>query len=171
MSARRAYEGSPRFAALRGYLAVTAVLDLAWEAAQLPLYTIWKDGTFRSMTFAVLHCTAGDVLLAFLVLLGALLLVGDPAWPRRRAGRVAALTLVAGLACTVLIEWLMVEVWRTWAYSGLMPLLPPLGTGLSPVLQWLLVPSVALWTAYGARVTRRPAHPEGKPESHETRSP
>jgi len=148
VSARKAYGGSPRFVALRGYLAATAALDLAWEAAQLPLYTIWKDGTSRSMALAVLHCTAGDVLLAFLVLVGALLLVGDPAWPSRRAGRVAALTLVAGLACTVLIEWLMVEVWPTWAYSDLMPLLPPLGTGLSPVLQWLLVPSVALWTVH-----------------------
>jgi len=109
------------------------------------------------MAFVVLHCTGGDVLLAFLVLVGALLLVGDPAWPSRRAGRVAALTLVAGLACTVLIEWLMVEVWPTWAYSDLMPLLPPLGTGLSPVLQWLLVPAVALWMAHRMGTVRRPA--------------
>ena len=157
MSGRKVYAASPRFAALRGYLAVTAALDLAWETAQLPLYTIWKDGTARSMAFVVLHCTGGDVLLAFLVLVGALLLVGDPAWPSRRAGRVAALTLVAGLACTVLIEWLMVEVWPTWAYSDLMPLLPPLGTGLSPVLQWLLVPAVALWMAHRMGTVRRPA--------------
>ena len=152
-----ACEGTPRFAALRGYLAVTAALDLVWETAQLPLYTIWTDGTSRGMAFAVLHCTAGDVLLAFLVLVGALLLVGDPAWPGRRAGRVAGLTLVAGLACTVLIEWVMVEVWRTWAYSDLMPLLPPFGTGLSPVLQWLVVPAAALRTAYRTGVARRPA--------------
>ena len=90
MSGRKVYAASPRFAALRGYLAVTAALDLAWETAQLPLYTIWKDGTSRSMAFVVLHCIGGDVLLAFLVLVGALLLVGDPAWPSRRAGRVAA---------------------------------------------------------------------------------
>lgn len=139
---------SPRFAALRGYLVVTSVLNLGWEAAQLPFYTIWKEGTFRSMAFAVLHCAAGDVLLAFLVLVVALVVAGGPAWPRRHAGRVAALTLLAGLATSASIEWLNVEVWRNWAYSDLMPILPPFGTGLSPMLQWLLIPSAALLMAH-----------------------
>jgi hypothetical protein len=31
------------------------------EAAHLPLYTIWTDGTIRDNAFAVLHCTMGDV--------------------------------------------------------------------------------------------------------------
>ena len=140
-------DASPRFAALRGYLFVTGILNLGWEAAQLPLYTIWKEGTSRSMAFAVLHCTAGDVLLAFLVLMGTLLVAGSPAWPRRCFGRVAALTLLAGIAISALIERLSVEVWHNWAYSDLMPILPPFGTGLSPALQWLLIPSAALWIA------------------------
>lgn len=37
MSARKAYKSLPRFAALRGYLAVTAALDLVWETAQLTI--------------------------------------------------------------------------------------------------------------------------------------
>lgn len=32
-------------AALRAYLAVILVLSLIWETAQLPLYTIWNEGT------------------------------------------------------------------------------------------------------------------------------
>ena len=48
-------------AALRAYLLATAFLDLLWEAAHLPLYTIWTDGTIRDKAFAVLHCTMGDV--------------------------------------------------------------------------------------------------------------
>jgi hypothetical protein len=39
-------------------------LDLLWEAAHLPLYAIWTDGTIREKAFAVLHCTMGDVLIA-----------------------------------------------------------------------------------------------------------
>lgn len=36
---------------------------------------------------------------------------------------------------------------RAWAYSELMPTLPWLGTGLAPLLQWLLIPPLALsWT-------------------------
>ncbi len=141
--------------ALRGYLATTAVLDLAWETAQLPLYTIWREGTAREQAFAVLNCTAGDVVIALLALVSALAAAGDPAWPARRAGRTAALTLAGGLAYTVLSEWLNVEVRRSWAYSGLMPVLPPFGTGLSPVLQWLVVPALALRAARGAGSVRR----------------
>lgn len=141
--------------ALRGYLATTAVLDLAWETAQLPLYTSWHEGTAREQAFAVLHCTAGDVVIALLALIGALAAAGDPAWPARRAGRTAALTLAGGLAYTVFSEWLNVEVRRSWAYSGLMPVLPPFGTGLSPVLQWLVVPALALRAARGAGSVRR----------------
>ena len=141
--------------ALRGYLATTAVLDLAWEAVQLPLYTIWHEGTAREQAFAVLHCTAGDVVIALLALVGALAVAGDPAWPARRAGRIAALTLTGGLAYTVFSEWLNVEVRRSWTYSGLMPVLPPFDTGLSPVLQWLVVPALALRAAHRAGWERR----------------
>ena len=46
------------------YLAVIAVIHLVWEGVQLPLYTLWTEGTRAAQVFAVLHCTAGDVLIA-----------------------------------------------------------------------------------------------------------
>ena len=49
--------------ALRRYLAVMVLGNLAWEIAQLPLYTIWRTGTFGEKAFAVLHCTGGDLLI------------------------------------------------------------------------------------------------------------
>ncbi|MDQ2803100.1 MAG: hypothetical protein M3Y41_10590 [Pseudomonadota bacterium] len=141
--------------ALRRYFVATAVLDLVWEAVQLPLYTIWHEGTTREKAFAVLHCTAGDPVIALLALVSALAVAGDPAWPARRAGRVAALTVGGGLAYAVFSEWLNVEIRRSWAYSGLMPILPPFGTGLSPVLQWLIVPALALRAAQNAGSDRK----------------
>ena len=132
---------------MRGYLAVTLVLNLVWETVQLPLYTIWNEGTASSRAFAVLHCTAGDVLIALAVLAGALIVAGNTAWPSQRASRVVAVTMLGGLAYTVFSEWLNIEVRRSWAYSDLMPILPPLGTGLAPLLQWLVVPAAALWLA------------------------
>jgi len=32
-----------------------------------------------------------------------------------------------------------------WAYSEAMPHLPVLGTGLLPLLQWLVIPPLVLW--------------------------
>jgi len=44
---------------------------------------------------------------------------------------------------TILSEWLNVEIRRTWSYAAAMPVVPWLGTGLAPLLQWLVVPSLA----------------------------
>src|SRR5829696_4004989 len=38
-------------------------LNLAWEITQLPLYTIWWTDPGPRIAFAVLHCTAGDLMI------------------------------------------------------------------------------------------------------------
>jgi hypothetical protein len=40
-------------------------------------------------------------------------------------------------------EWLNIVVRASWAYSDRMPVVPVIGTGLSPLLQWVVVPTVA----------------------------
>ena len=52
--------------------------------------------------------------------------------------------IVPGVAYTIFSEWLNVEIRRSWSYTAAMPVLPFLGTGLAPLLQWLIVPSLAL---------------------------
>lgn len=132
------------------FLVVTGMGHLLWEIFQMPLYTLWTEGTFREIAFAVAHCTGGDILIALASLTGALILAGDADWPAHRFCEVAALTLLLGIAYTVYSEWLNVSVRRSWAYAPSMPTLPPLGTGLAPVLQWIVIPSVALHAARGA---------------------
>jgi hypothetical protein len=134
--------------ALRVYLGTTVMAHLIWEVAQLPLYTIWSTGSPRGIAFAVFHCTAGDLMIATLSLVAALVCFGGLAWPRERFIPVVAATLVIGIGYTVYSEWLNTTVRKTWAYSELMPTLPILGTGLSPLLQWLVVPMIgfaAIW--------------------------
>ena len=140
--------------ALRIYLATTVAAHLIWEIAQLPLYTIWSTGTPRKIAFAVLHCTAGDLMIATLSLVVALVCFGGPAWPRERFIPVMAATLVIGIGYTVYSEWLNTAVRKAWAYSELMPTLPMLGTGLSPLLQWVIVPMIgfaAFWLRHRQR--------------------
>ncbi len=134
-------------AVLRIYLASSGVLHLAWEVAQLPLYTIWRTGSAGEITFAVLHCTAGDVMIATLVLVAALVAFGRANWPASGFRPVVAAILSLGVSYTVYSEWINTVVRKSWAYGELMPTLPVLGTGLSPLLQWLIVPAVALWSA------------------------
>jgi len=90
------------------------------------------------------HCTGGDMLIAAATLVAALLAFGQ-GWPAEQAAsrNVAIATIVLGVAYAVFSEWLNVNVRGAWAYSSWMPQLPPFGTGLSPLVQWFVVPLIA----------------------------
>lgn len=150
---------SPRWLrGLRSYLGMIAVGNLLWEGLQLPLYTIWRTGTVREQAFAIAHCTGGDVLIALSALTLALITVGDESWPGGRFRRVAGLALIFGLGYTAFSEWLNIVVRAAWSYSDWMPIvsIAGLNIGLSPLLQWIVVPGAAF--AVTRRVTN---HPDG----------
>jgi hypothetical protein len=117
-------------AALRAYLVTVAVADLVWELSHLPLYTLWQTGTPGEKLFAVVHCTAGDLLIALVSLTAGLVLAGHRDWPARRFVIVAVLTFTFGFCYTVFSEWLNVVMRKSWAYSDLMPVVSVFGLRL-----------------------------------------
>ncbi len=52
--------------------------------------------------------------------------------------------VLIGIAYTVVSEWLNVHIIKSWAYSDLMPIIPWLEVGLTPLFQWVVVPSVVV---------------------------
>lgn len=120
---------------------------LAWEFAQLPLYSLWYQETWGRIIFAVIHCAGGDLLIAGSALLLAILFFAETSWPETSFARVAIAASLGGLAYTVFSEWLNTEIRGSWAYAIAMPTLPLIGTGLSPLMQWAIVPPLALWWA------------------------
>jgi hypothetical protein len=121
-------------------------LNAAWEVLQLPLYTLWHEGSASEIAFALAHCTVGDLMIGLVSAAAAAFTVRAIRLPgrTRRAGFLLAF-LVMGLSYTVFSEWLNVHVRQSWTYTELMPLLPPLGTGLTPFLQWIVVPLATWW--------------------------
>ena len=144
-------------AVLRRYIGASLFFHLGWEVMQLPLYTLWTMSTLREQAFAVVHCTVGDLMIAGLSLLVALACLGRPTWPASGSRRVWLLTLLLGVGYTIYSEWLNVSVRGSWAYSDIMPTLPVLGTGLAPLLQWFIVPTLALWLAIGRAPSSDPS--------------
>ena len=141
-----------RFIALR-FAPLFGALNLAWEVAQLPLYTLWREATLAFKVYAVVHCTLGDVLIGTSALALALLLTrarGPQAW---RWGAIAALAVAIGVGYTIFSEWLNTVVREGWVYAASMPTvrIGALEIGLAPLAQWLVVPPLALLLARGRR--------------------
>ena len=122
----------------------------------MPFYTISSEGNLSAILFAVVHCTGGDVLIAGASLLLALLVSGNPAWPKESYRSVACLTLAFGIVYTAFSEWLNTEVRGSWAYSDLMPVVPLIDAGLSPLAQWIVIPIAAFWWARRSLVASLP---------------
>ena len=152
-------------AGLRAYLLTVAAANLVWEAVQLPLYTIWRTGTPGKNLFAAIHCTGGDLLIGLVSLTIGMTLVGHRDWPARRFAAVAAITLVTGFGYTVFSEWLNIAVRKNRAYSELMPVLSILGLklGVSPLLQWTVIPAIALYAGRRAGAARDQGTGPGPP--------
>lgn len=66
--------------------------------------------------------------------------------------RQTGLYVAIGLLITLLLEHLATRSTQeasSWRYSDLMPIVPALGIGLAPLLQWLIIPTMV------ARFARR----------------
>jgi hypothetical protein len=124
-------------------VAVTLPMFSVWEVAQLPLYTIWTEQGVAASLRAAAHCTLGDAGIALAASFASLALAAA-AGPLRRVLPLSVLIVLAGLLVTAVFEWASTEWLARWAYSDLMPTIPLLGLGLSPVLQWIIVPTLAL---------------------------
>ncbi len=127
---------------MRTYAGTSFVAHLMWELAQMPLFTLWQEGSVATILYATIHCTIGDVVIALSALLGAVLVIGNAEWPRERYAAVAIAAVGLGLAYTAYSEWLNVYVRKSWAYADAMPLL--FGLGISPLMQWLIIPAILL---------------------------
>lgn len=117
-----------------------------WEMWQMPFYRTAGS----TVADAVQGCTlaslgdAGIMVFAYLLTARA---VGDRRWLVRRTGQRIAIFLVIGLVVTIGIEHVALRVPFGWRYAESMPVEPLFGTGLVPIIMWIVVPLVTLWLA------------------------
>ena len=139
------------------WTALALPLNLVWESAHVPLYTISRDPEFARIAVAVLHCTAGDglIALASYVIAGAVL--RDANWTLSRPGAGAAITALLAVTFTIYSEWRNVYEIGAWAYLPDMPLV--FGIGLTPLLQWVVIPPAATFLLRAMRSGRARTNP------------
>jgi hypothetical protein len=148
VSAAEAWYRDPaavRFVVFR-YIPWFAALNLAWEAAHVRLYTLWTEEAPGYIAFSVLHCTLGDVLIGLSALLLALIAGRERGPSHWRPIRIALLSTFFGAGYTVWSEWMNITLLRSWTYAESM-LRVSLGDcelGVTPSMQWLVIPLVTM---------------------------
>ena len=135
--ARSHPQGLPHIVAV--FCLFSFVFHFAWEILQAPLFAGMSDARHWTATLFCLKATVGDVVIAAVSFAVAAWLGNTIAWFVNPSRRATAAYIATGVLITVLFEWYAVWEGR-WGYSDLMPIIPLLRVGLSPVLQWVLVP-------------------------------
>jgi hypothetical protein len=123
------------------------LLNYPWEFLQVPLFERMAQAPHWEAVKACTGAACGDAAVALFAYWVMAFALRRRAWVLRpNALGVVAFT-ACGLLATLVIERLaLAGHWmRAWAYSPLMPVLPGLGVGLSPALQWLILPPLVLW--------------------------
>lgn len=123
------------------------LLHFVWEMLQVPLFSGMAGMSHWDGVIFCLSATIGDVGIALGAFWTTALVAGSRQWLLRPRAYDVTVFILAGLIATVALEYYHTNISLRWSYSELMPLVPPLGTGLSPLLQWIVVPMLVVWLA------------------------
>lgn len=117
----------------------------AWEILQAPLFSSLSQTDHYTGIAICLRATLGDLAIALAAFWCASLVGQGRQWFMLPGKRAPVVFFAVGLLVTIGLEYLSTEMTSRWTYGGAMPLLPVIGTGLSPILQWVFVPILVLW--------------------------
>ena len=121
------------------------LLNLAWELIQAPLY--------NGFTFSVSHITfcglaaLADAIMVMLIYFSLAIIYKNPLWIQRfNFQRTFTLILIGGIGA-ILSEMRHLSI-GTWSYTSSMPILPFVHAGLSPVLQFMVLPGLIFYLSF-----------------------
>jgi hypothetical protein len=119
------------------------LLNFIWEISQAFLYEVHFQGR---LDFILVHLKAasGDLLIFLLLyFFGVLFFHRDCYWLIRNNKVKFMFVSFLGIVVSVVIEKLALSFGR-WSYNSLMPIVPVLNVGLTPVLQMIILPVVSI---------------------------
>jgi len=133
------------------------LLNLAWELWQVPFFHGMADQPHWLGVKACTQATFGDAGIALAAFWVTALIARSRTWILRRSRSDIAVFIGVGLVATIAFETLATGALERWAYSDAMPRLPVVGTGLLPVIQWLVIPPLVVWLVSRQIGARSPA--------------
>ena len=124
------------------------LLNYPWEFLQIPLYALGPDTLPRQVIERCSIAAVGDAIIMLASHGMVAIAAGDCWWILKATARQLLGFVAVGVSITVAIEYVASRSSgpiRAWRYSSAMPVLPLVHAGLSPVLQWIILPPLTLW--------------------------
>ena len=145
--------GSPKIKGLldqpeTNILIFAFLLNYPWEFLQAPFFEGMAVATHWDAVKVCTRATFGDAVI-MLIAYWSVAVAASDRWWLRAPSRVQMLGFIAaGVIITVAIEHFATQSMDPscgWRYAETMPIVPVVGIGLTPLLQWLLIPPLAIW--------------------------
>ena len=128
-------------------VAVFAILlNLPWEFLQVPFFRQMPSSEHWEGVKACTRATFGDAVIMLIAYWGVAVR-GGRHWLLHSGTLQLAAFITIGLVITIAIEKLAVAgFWiDNWTYSAHMVIVPGLEVGLTPLLQWIVLPPLVIW--------------------------
>jgi hypothetical protein len=122
------------------------LLNVTWEVCHSMLYD-W-DPPMHEYIPVIVWMAAKDALWVLIFYFAAAAALLDLFWVEKKNRTGFYIMALCGFMFSVGIE-LHAQATGRWYYNELMPVIPLLGIGLTPIMQMTLLPSFAAWDAWG----------------------
>ena len=123
------------------------LLNYPWEFSQVPLFAGMADAPHWDAIRICAIATLGDIVIMLIAYWLVAVIARSRFWFAAPTAAQLMMFVAVGVAITVLIEHLALRGWwfGSWDYSPLMPVIPGIGVGLSPLAQWVVLPLLTVW--------------------------
>lgn len=121
------------------------LLNFPWELLQAPLFAGLATAPHWQAVKTCAVATMGDAAIMLTAFWSVALMARSRHWLARPKPLQMIAFVLVGLGITVAIEFWATEVAGRWTYAKAMPVIPALGVGLAPMIQWLTLPLLVVW--------------------------
>jgi hypothetical protein len=121
------------------------LLSFFWEIQQMPFYQIPPERSCFEMVRNCTLATVGDVAIMLVAFWVVAAVAKSRQWVRYPNRKQICLFTLIGVLITIVFEGLATRWLGIWAYADSMITIPILGTGLVPLLMWVLIPPLTIW--------------------------
>ena len=130
------------------FFVFAVLLNFPWEFLQVPLFEGMAEAKHWEAIRICTRAALGDGVIVLIAYWSTVAVWRDRWWFKAPNPTQICAFVAVGLAITFVLEHLATRsdhpAWG-WRYSELMPV--ALGVGLTPILQWILLPPLILWIA------------------------